>query len=215
MDLKAKVQKHAVVYSLSLLVAAFAAGWTAHVAVQTASGRVVLTPGQIETRVSDAVEVKMATWEFTKPLYAVLPNDIDFLVRNIRISLHAGDAVTIVGPGSADAYSLSFSQVHKLSEDSWSAVLQVNGRIGTNEVRNLWHQFVVKSGAHTEGMGVLSHEFYAVVEDVNPDGIVTLALGRRPVATWIQHNVVYNVGGNPISVPSGRPEPIVCRKAAE
>jgi hypothetical protein len=157
----------------------------------------------------------MSIWEFTRPLYQALPKDIDFMVRNIRVSLRSGDSVSVVGPGASDSYSLSFSEVRKQSEGKWSAVLRIDGRMGNNEIRNLLYPLAIKRGVHPEPMYVLSHQLYAVVEDVDPDGIVTLALARRQIQASIQDNVVYDVVGSPFTVQDVPPEPMVRQKDQE
>jgi hypothetical protein len=215
MNLREKIEQNLIVFFLATVVGSFAAGIGAYEVTLRMTGQQTMSKAELETDVRSKVNERMARFEYTKPLFALLPNDIDFLVRGIHISLEKDSAVSVSGPEPRDSYRIAFSNVEKQSEGAWHATVRIDGVLGDNKIGDQEFPIDIRSGAYSGAMQAVSHELFVAVEDVNPDGVVTLALARRKIGpgATIRDNLVEGWQGNAFTINVGpRPEPILCKK---
>lgn len=165
----------------------------------------------------DQLRAKLDGWRFSERLYRVIPGDVDFIARGLRVDKRKGGGMHIVGPQPDDNFIV---QLSSLGVDPKSTADHKKYQLGFTVLGSVAGSSIMpySVGPVPAEVGQLvgpvnagSYEFYLFVEKVEVD-YVFLTVARRRVrgdSSWVIHAEV--PFGAPIIFEGPRPDPILVK----
>jgi len=195
-------------YTLGVLVVTlFLAGFWTHEYINAESRN---------TEVDMRVRAELDQWNFTADLYKGLPNDVDFIVRTLSVSMTESSAITLVGPSEYDNLTLTLSRIRETGVQEFHALIRVDGRVGKGMAfSNVTWPVTIKRGVLSGPFPVGNFEFYVYVSEIDPDGTTYVTLARRVAADApVAKGMLFqnNVGSILLGVARPRPDPIIAER---
>lgn len=153
---------------------------------------------QFDRRVEHEVFVEVDKWDFAKALYRELPSDINFLVRDLYISLAIGTTVRVFGPDEEDRFVLTVSPQEQTGPREFKARIRIDAITQTNTVGGIPAELVIKQESLTGPINAGTHAFYVFVEEVFTTE-AKIAVAKRPAVNPAHMNYFQSMHyGSPI-----------------
>lgn len=181
---KATVQGHLVTGVFAVIVAFIGAG-----------AAVMGTWWRNAARERDQLKAKLDGWQFSESLYRVIPGDVDFIARGLRVDKGKGRGMHIVGPQPDDDFMVQLSTLRvdpKSTADhkKYQVGFTVLGTVGGSSMApSPVGPVPVEAGQLFGPVSAGIYEFYLFVEKVEVDYVFLTVARRRLTGTssWVMH----------------------------